>query len=259
MYGYENTEDLTGGNGGASMKFGLNQGAVLTKFEYNPNAGKEGAAQDAIDITVNLKGKEFRQRFFPISKVFREGRDANGVQLQGEITDTTSDEYKEAIGRDKKRLSAILTDYVKCFVSTEQLQGALSVPISGFKDYVQILERLVKSNPEWDKLTLDVFLQYQWQPRGDNEKTYLELPATNAKTKAIKQGTFVCKSIEGTFIQDPLSEGIKYTTAEGIAHPFVRNAWFKDSDFAKPTVVTGNTASAVNMGGNSAPEADSNW
>lgn len=250
MYGYESSENLAAGNGNSSIKFGLNSGAVLTKFEYNANAGAEGAAQDAVDITVNVNGKEFRQRFFPIVKVWREGRDANGVQLQGEITDTTSDEYKEAFARDVKRLNAILTDYAKCFVSEEQLQAALSTPITGFKDFVLILERLIKANPEWDKQSLDVFLQYQWEPRGDNDKTYLELPGTGSKPKAIKQGKFVCKTPEGTYVQDPLSTGIKYTTSEGIEHPFVRTAWFKESDYAKPTIV-GSATTAPDMSGGS--------
>lgn len=254
MYGYESSENLGGGNGSSSIKFGLNSGAVLTKFEYNPNGGAEGAALDVVDINVNVNGKEFRQRFFPVTKVFREGRDSNGVQLQGEITDVTSDEYKEAIARDSKRLNAILCGYAECFVSEEQLQAALATPISGFKDFVLILERLIKSNPEWDKTPLDVFLQYQWQPKGDKDKTFLELPCTGSKLKHIKQGTFVCKSQEGNFVQDPLSTGIKYVNEQNVEHPFVRTAWFKDSDFAKPTIV--NSTPSTDMSGTG---SNTNW
>ena len=83
MYGYQNSEDLAPGK--QDGRFGLNTGAFVTKFEYNPNAGSDGAAGDAIDFTVQIGEREYRHRFFPITKVF--GKD-------GEITDTKSEEYK---------------------------------------------------------------------------------------------------------------------------------------------------------------------
>ena len=48
MYGYQDSGDLAPGKQGG--KFGLNTGAFVTKFEYNANSGKDGAAGDAIDL-----------------------------------------------------------------------------------------------------------------------------------------------------------------------------------------------------------------
>ena len=99
-----------------------------------------------------------------------------------------------------------------------------------------------------------MFLQYQWQPKGENKKTFLELPSAGSKVKAIRYGKFICKAVPGVFTET-LSTGIKYVNAEGIAHPFVRNAWFKASDFAKPTIVEG--GEDVDMGSTSG--GDTNW
>ena len=90
MYGYQDSGELAPGKQGG--KFGLNTGAFITKFEFNSNAGKDGAAGDAIDLTVQVGEREYRHRFFPITKVFaKEG---------GEITDVNSNAYKEALKKE---------------------------------------------------------------------------------------------------------------------------------------------------------------
>lgn len=241
MYGYNEQEEISGGG---KVKFGLNKG-FLTKFEYNPNGGKEGAEQDCFDVTVNVEGREFRQRFYPVTKVFREGKDTDG----GEITDTTSDEYKEAVKRDSGRLSTILSDYVKCFIPKETLQAALATPINTFKDYVLILERLVKNSGDFEKTPIHVFLQYQWQPKGDNDRTYLELPATGGKLKHIKQGTYVTKFVEGDFGQNSDSTGIEYINENGVVHTIKRTSWYAGTAWAKVTKIE--SAPSVDMSGNS--------
>ncbi len=153
MYGYQDSGDLAPGKQGG--KFGLNTGAFVTKFEYNPNAGSDGSAGDAIDLTIQIGEREYRHRFFPISKVFKDG---------SEITDTNSQEYKDGIAKETSQLNAMLTDIVKVFVDEETLKTALATPISSFKNYAEILQRLVQSVPNWQKVPVDVFLQYQWKP-----------------------------------------------------------------------------------------------
>lgn len=228
MYGYTDSNDVGPGKSGG--KFGLNTGAFVTKFEYNANAGKDGAAQDAIDATVQIGEKEFRARFFPVSKVYaKRKQDGTGG---GELTDTNSEEYKTRMKEETELLSATLIDFVKCFVSEEDIKAALATPIASFRDYAQILERLVKSNPNWSKTPVDVFLQYQWQPQGDNDRTYLTLPAN------VKHGQFIAKS-QGAGFNEERTTSLKYVNAEGSEHPFKRNEWFIGSDFAKQTVVGG--------------------
>ena len=216
MYGYQESGDLTPGKQGG--KFGLNTGAFITKFELNENAGKDGAAADAIDFTVQVGEREYRHRFFPISKVFAKGG--------GEITDTNSEEYKKAMASEVAQFNAVISDIVKVFVSEEDLKLALQVPIPTFKDFAKIVTRLVQATPNWQKKPVDVFLQYQWAPSGDNDKTYLELP------KNVKQGVFIVPSEGEGFKEERTSTHLKYVKDDGTEHPFKRGEWFVNSAFA---------------------------
>lgn len=239
MYGYTDSESLAPGKQGG--KFGLNSGAHVTKFEYNPNAGAGGAQQDAIDFTVQIDAREYRLRFFPVSKVYaKEG---------GEITDTTSDEYKEALKKETAQLSATLSDIVKCFVDEATLKTALATPIASFKNYAEILQRLVQSTPSWHMVPVDVFLQYQWKPSGDNDKTYLELP------KNVKHGLFITKSLGQDYKEVRTNTSLSYVNDLGDKHPFKRGEWFLGSAYANPVdLSSGNSGGAsanINTGGGS--------
>lgn len=225
-YGYQDSSELTPGKQGG--RFGLNTGANIIKFEYNPNAGADGAAQDGIDLTVQVGEREYRLRFFPITKAWAKGG--------GEITNTNSAEYKESIDEQVSQLNGTLSDIVKCFVDNETLKQALATPINSFKNYAEILQRLVQGTPNWQKQPVDVFLQYQWKPSGNNDKTYLELP------KNVKQGTFICKSLGEGFKEDRTATHLRYVTAEGLAHTFKRGEWFLNSAYANQTDLSGGTS-----------------
>ena len=226
MYGYQDSGELAPGKQGG--KFGLNTGAFITKFEFNSNAGKDGAAGDAIDLTVQVGEREYRHRFFPITKVFaKEG---------GEITDVSSEEYKEAFKKEVDQFNAVISDVVKCFVSQEDLKTALATPIPTFKDFANIVTRLVQSTPNWQKKPVDVFLQYQWAPTGDNDKTYLELP------KNVKHGAFIVASEGVGFKEIKTPTSLKYVKEDGTEHTFKRGEWFLESAFANQINLTGGTA-----------------
>ena len=236
MYGYQDSGDLAPGKQGG--KFGLNTGAFVTKFEFNANAGKDGAAGDAIDLTVQVGEREYRHRFFPITKVFaKEG---------GEITDVSSEEYKEAFKKEVDQFNAVISDVVKCFVSAEDLRTALATPIPTFKDFANIVTRLVQATPNWQKKPVDVFLQYQWSPQGDNDKTYLELP------KNVKHGAFIVASQGEGFKEEKTATSLKYVKEDGTEHPFKRGEWFLESAFANQVNLTGaasmNSTSTVSTG-----------
>lgn len=223
MYGYKDSSELAPGKQGG--KFGLNTGAKVTKFEYNPNAGAGGAAQDAIDLTVQVGEREYRHRFFPISKVYsKEG---------GEITDTNSQEYKDAMSKEVSQLNATLSDIVKSFVDPEVLKTALAAPISSFRNYAETLQRLVQSAPNWQSTPVDVFLQYQWKPSGDNDRTYLELP------KNVKHGLFITKSLGEGFKEVKTSTSLTYENESGVKHPFKRGEWFIGSAYANQVDLSG--------------------
>ena len=226
MYGYQDSGDLAPGKQGG--KFGLNTGAFITKFEFNSNAGKDGAAGDAIDLTVQVGEREYRHRFFPITKVFaKEG---------GEITDVSSDAYKEALKKELDQFNAVIADVVACFIPREDLKAALATPIPTFKDYANIVTRLVQSTPNWQKKPVDVFLQYQWAPSGDNDKTYLELP------KNVKHGSFIVASEGVGFKEVKTPTSLKYVKEDGTEHTFKRGEWFLESAFANQVNLTGGTA-----------------
>ena len=239
MYGYQDSGDLTPGKQGG--KFGLNTGAFVTKFEFNPNAGKDGAAADAIDLTVQVGEKEYRHRFFPITKVFAKGG--------GELTDPSTDEYKESFKKETDQFNAVIADVVACFISREDLKTALSTPIPTFKDFANIVTRLVQSVPNWQKKPVDVFLQYQWAPSGDNDRTYLELP------KNVKHGSFIVASEGEGFKEEKTSTSLKYVKGDETIHSFKRGEWFLESAFANQVNLTG--ASSMNSGTTAA--AGTNW
>ena len=226
MYGYQDSGDLAPGKQGG--KFGLNTGAFVTKFEFNANAGKDGAAGDAIDLTVQVGEREYRHRFFPITKVFaKEG---------GEITDVSSDAYKEAFKKELDQFNAVIADIVACFVSREDLKTALATPIPSFKDFANIVTRLVQSTPNWQKKPVDVFLQYQWSPSGDNDRTYLEL------AKNVKHGAFIVAT-EGTATEVKTETSLTYVKEDGTNHPFKRGEWYLASAFSNAITLTTPTAS----------------
>ena len=113
-----------------------------------------------------------------------------------------------------------------------------AIIINSFKNYAEILQRLVQGTPNWQKQPVDVFLQYQWKPSGDNDKTYLELP------KNVKQGIFITKSLGEGFTEDRTATHLRYVTAEGLAHPFKRGEWFLNSAYAKQTDLSGGSDAA---------------
>lgn len=219
MYGYQNSAELENSseNNQSGFNFGLNTGATITKFEFNANGGVDNTPQECIEITVKVGEREFRNKFFPITRAWTKDRQ--------EITDTTSEEYIQGITLQTVAQNAVLTQYAQCFVNDATLQQAFKTPVSSFKDYAQILTRLVQSVPNWNTQPVDVFLQYQFEVKGDNKTTYLEVP------KSVKHGVFICKSLGEGFTEVKTDKSLNYIKRD-IVHPFKRGAWFITSNFA---------------------------
>lgn len=236
-YGYVDDEKEIDGSSG--LVFGLNQGITMSKFEYIKNGGKDGAEQEALDIAFILPGgTEKNMRKFPITKAFKKSE--KGAP-QEETTDPKSPEMQEAF----KDLNATITHLMHCFVSDEDYKLALSVPVASFEQFCKILMGLLPTN--FNTVRLDVFAQYQWQIKGDNNKTYLEFPSK------MKYGRWLCvskqpfmadpadasKAITGEWVenrkenpQDNDAMALSYTDQLGNLHPFIRNGWFVNSNFA---------------------------
>ena len=231
-YGYidDNSSDLQSKSGG---KFGLNQG-YLTKFEYNPTAGKDGAAANAIDVTIQVGEKEFRNRFYEITRVF--DKDGN------EITDATSQEYIAKFNQEMAQLNACIIHIVKAFRTDEEVKTALATPPTSFADWAKIMCGLV--NIETAKSTpIDVFLEYQWKISDGQDRTFLQLPSN------MKGGRWISKLVEGTWTEDRSEGKLVYRNAAGDLHPFERSANYMESPKANQQTPDGGMSSDMNAGG----------
>ena len=222
MYGFKETGSLT--QQGSGLKFGLNTG-YITKFEYNPNGGKDGAAADCVDLTVMIGDRELRQRFYEPTKVYGPN---------GEITDTNSEDYKKGIQNQTELLSQLLCDIASVFLTQDILKEVLSTPINSFKQFAELITRAVTNVPDWNKTKVDVFLQYQSAPKGTNTVTFLELP-NYAKSKITNtyHGLYICKHVEGDFKEDRTESHLRYINENNEEHPFKRGSWYVNSTFAK--------------------------
>lgn len=212
-YGYEDD----GGQQSGGLSFGLNAGVTnMVKFEFNPNGGKDGAEGEALDVVFNINGKDVSYRMFPVTKTF----DKNNV----EITDPRHPEMKRAM----KEFNAVIVHILHAFVSKETLKVALGVPIGSFKQFCNVATNVLPKN--FNEVNLDIFAQWQWQLTGDNNKTYLRLP------KNMKHGKWVCPHIPpvgGEWEELRLNGALSYKDTDGNKHPFSRQKWFMESNFAE--------------------------
>lgn len=227
--------------------FGLNQRVTITKFEYNPNGGAGGSAGDALDISIKVGTGEINQRWFPVSKVFGK---------EGEITDTSSPEYIAGYNEQMKHFKATMTHYMKAFNSEETLKAAFTAPIKSWVEYVQLVTRLMSQGVA-NNVSLDVFLQYQWNIGANATQTYLEIP------KNLKDGSFITPHIvpagewkeEKVWVEkdergnEMRMEGLRYIDSAGNVHRFKRNKNYMESNKAnKQTKESSAAGSAMNAG-----------
>ncbi len=214
-YGYESDEVKV-----SPFNFGLNaSNTFLTKFEWTPSGGKEGAELEALDIVFNINSTLKNYRLFPITKAFLKGG--------GETTDRNSQEFKDEV----KDFNAKVFHILHCFVDDETYKIATSKRIASFKDFCTIVAALLPK--DFDKKPLDVFLQYQWSIGKNNNRTYLELPSK------MKHGKWVVAAVKGNWTRnvvenasDEIREALSYTNEQGEKHPFTRTGWFMNSNFA---------------------------
>lgn len=220
---FVNTEDLAQAGGKPSAKMGLNQGCTLAEFTFNPNSGAGGTAGEGVDVSFMIPNREkpMNTRYFKVNKAYnKEGQ---------EVTDPNDPDFQIAV----EQLNGTLIDIAVAIAGRDTVEAALQTNIPDFKAFATILERVIKAVPGWNAKPLDVFLSYQTKVRGENKRTFLELPAA----KTIKHGRWVIPAVNGEFTRDKDAPGIVYKTAEGIPHPFTRSEWFAKSVFANPIII----------------------
>jgi len=225
-FGSINDQDdsLRGKSG--SVNFGLNQG-FLTKIEYNPNAGADGAAADAVDITFMAGEKELRRRIYDVTRVY----DKNGNQM----TDESNPVYIKNYNQNIAQAMAVIIHAIKATgVTQQQIDAALANPPDNFAAWARMVTALVPNG--FETKPIDAFLEYQWNISDGQDRTFLELP------KNMKGGRFLCPSVAGDWIPEHQwtetedgktiqRKGLRYVS-EGNVHPFVRNQNFMESNKA---------------------------
>lgn len=214
-YGFESDEVKV-----SPFNFGLNAGkAFLTKFEWSGTLGKDGAEQEGLDIIFNINGTDKSYRLFPVTKAFKK----DGT----ETTDRNSAEFKDAV----KDFNAKVFHILHSFVEIDTYKTATSRKIGSFKEFCTIVAALLPK--DYSKKPLDVFMQFQWSPSSGKSKTYLELPKKMSYGKWVvpaQAGTWSKKVVENA--DDSEREALTYINEKGDKHPFVRNGWFMNSNFA---------------------------
>lgn len=235
-YGAIDDEDASlRGGGGNYGKFGLNQNCFFTKFEFNPNAGANGASMDAVDLSIQIGEKEFMKRIFDVDS----NRQVYGPN--GQLLNPGDRGFDEAIEKVKKQVSAVVIHAIKSLgVTQNEINAAFVNPVNSFREWaIKLIGLLPK---DFTKRPVDVFLQYQWQISEGQNKTYLEIP------KNLKDGKFLCPAMPGTFEEVRDATGLYYINRkDNTYHLFTRSSSYLSSNKAiRQTLEEGTNSTNLN-------------
>ncbi len=229
-YGFtsDNDESVQGANFGSGGKFGLNEG-YLVKFELVHNAGKNKTPGEALDYWFRIGDQEFKNRLFPVSRVF----DKDGNDLQ-----PGTPEYIEKANQSIREQGAVMTHILKGLGIPEQtISTVVNTPSASFGEWVSKYVSLLPQG--FDQKPFHIFLEYQWispedLKKKDQEKTYLTVP------KNMKGGYFAVQAVGNIDDWSELrewteknedgveiaKEGLTYINKAGQMHVFKRNTSF---------------------------------
>lgn len=204
MYGYQEVEERN--ESGASLVFGVNTGAYLKEFGFNPNGGTGGSEMDVLDIVFEIQGKRVSYRQFPITQAFL--KDGSSTK------DPKTVEFQNAV----KEQSARIIQLIECFVPKKEVQEALE----GVKSFKQFCSALKKALPEdYDQIELHVFMEHG-SPTNDG-KVYLEIPKKSTHGRIFTNA----KGLKGPWSEViTTNNSIHFVNEEGKEHPFKRSSWY---------------------------------
>lgn len=215
--------------------FGLNQRAFLTQFEFSDKAGKDGSDREAVLIAVTVGEKEYKTRIFDVT---------DKVYYKNKLIGPGEEGFEETVIRDRKQNSATVIHFLKSVgVTQAQIESVFTSPVSGFKEWATRLVSLLPSN--FNKIPVDIFLQYQYTLREGQTQTYLELP------RNLKDGKFIVPAENGNFKEVIDSVGLKYVSENNTVHTITKTAKFMESNKAKKQTGGEEVATAkVSIGSN---------
>jgi hypothetical protein len=198
---------------GGYAPFGLNV-MEITKFEFSPNVGPNNTPGNGIVIEGNVGGKQFWRTFYE--------PDSNREIIVGNKSYQTTDlEYKEHYINQVNDMKKTVTHFVKAYgITQEQIDEALKVPPRSFREWAIIMTKL----PPNPTTTLHIFLEYEWNIKPQNTRTFLQIP------KNMKGGRWASPLMTGIWqgVQQP-DGSLKYINENGQVHPISKSKDFMES------------------------------
>lgn len=216
IFGFSNDmdESLQGSQGSGMIQFGLNPNARVAFMEYNPNGGKDNTPADCVDIHVAVGSFMVKSRIYDLT---------GDLFHNGERISPNHPKYDEAYSSQMRQRLAVMVHVVKALGVPEEILAkeiAMKTPKS-FAEYAKLVTGLLRY--DYGSTPVDVFLEYEWTIRPNQDKTYLILP------RNMKGGIFMCPMQEGTWKPIKDHNGLHYENEKGETHPFTRNQNYMDS------------------------------
>lgn len=212
---------------GASMSFGLNEGVKGVSIKLHP---AEGSSSAYVELKLNINGSERNVRYYEPTKAFE------GTTIEEQMVHTLAaiTHVVRAAGVTKDRMQeAINEKKPKSFVAWNEAVLPLVHP------------------DNFEKLSLDLFAEYQWSVGKNQTRTFLEIP------RNMKGGNFLVPSVahDGEWKEERewkdtdgnSVKGLRYVDNNGKVHPFTRNENYMDSNKAKMQTTEDKKESQVSM------------
>lgn len=140
----------------------------------------------------------------------------------------------ESIEANRKSIYKMLARPAMILVGEEKVKEAIR-NVNNFKDYCLTLKGLIDPTENSD---LDVFLQYQYKMQDGKDRTFLEIPNTEANGIWVAEHTGEFRVNYNEPYDKKTIKAITFVNAEGQEHPIHRDGWFKDSNYWHPQGVT---------------------
>lgn len=241
-------ESLKSKSGGV---FGLNAEANIVDISYSDKA-KDNSENHSIILSAQIGDRQYKRYLFfnPGEKVF----------VKGVLSGPEAEGYQEAYMTILVQKIAVIKHTLKAIgVSAAQIDNvARTLNPADIVEGVKSLLTLVPADFKSKKV--DIFLEYQYSIRQNNEETYLEFPEN------MKGGIFLAPAVTavGKWNEVIGEDGsLSYVDNAGTVHPFTRNSAYMESNRAKKQTTKDKEKSASNgfnaSAGNPAQATRSVW